>query len=59
MAPVFLLSLKDLRKTYRGDFINAGHGQDIAFGSSGNDVLYGGDGDDTLYGGAGDDWMRV
>ncbi|WP_323783906.1 calcium-binding protein [Thalassovita sp.] len=34
----------------QGDSIDAGAGNDMAFGGYGNDILYGGDGDDTLAG---------
>ena len=39
------------------DHINAGAGDDLAFGNDGNDVVTGGFGKDTLVGGSGDDTL--
>lgn len=41
--------------TDRGDFIDAGAGDDTILAVSGNDLVVGGDGDDTICAGAGND----
>ena len=39
----------------RNDYLDAGDGNDTAYGDAGDDTLFGGAGDDTLYGGQGAD----
>ncbi|QXG28093.1 calcium-binding protein [Pseudomonas viridiflava] len=49
-------SLKEIEPlNARGDYIDAGDGDDIVIGSAANDVLHGGQGSDVISGGAGDD----
>ncbi|MFA0939536.1 hypothetical protein ACDH53_19210 [Pseudomonas tremae] len=49
-------SLKEIEPlNVRGDYVDAGDGDDIVIGSAANDVLNGGRGSDVLSGGAGND----
>ncbi len=50
--------LQPLRQLYGdADYIEAGQGDDIAYGDGGNDYIYGEAGKDTLYGGGGNDFI--
>lgn len=47
----------DANQTQRGNFVDAGSGDDVIFGSAMNDIIIGGIGEDEIWGNGGDDFL--